>query len=210
MWEIRIQVARASLYSTSEIQEAQSGKYICAAHRREGENTMVTKRKSARKTARRSARAARKAPASAQAQLLETMNNIWLAGLGAVAKAQRGTPQLLDQLIAEGARFSTETRGAAEKALRELVGDVRSTINARLGEARGQAADALENLEKIFQTRVHRALAQIGVPSADEVAALSKRVDALNDNIDKLAHSRKSPRRHGAAKATAPAPTALS
>ncbi len=180
---------------------------------REGEIDMVTKRKSARKTARRSARTTRKAATSVQAQLLETMNNIWLAGLGAVSRAQRGAPQLLEQLITEGARVSTETRGAAEKALRGLVGDVRSTINARLGEARGQAADALENLEKIFQTRVHRALTQIGVPSSDEVAALSKRVDALNDNIDRLAQSRKSgarSRRHGAAKAAALPPAALS
>jgi len=175
---------------------------------------MVTKRKfarrPARKPARKPARAARKAATSAQAQLLDTMNKIWLAGLGAVSRAQHGAPQLLEQLIAEGARIHTETRGAAEKALRGLVGDVRSTINARLGEARGQAADALENLQKIFETRVHQALTQIGVPSAEEVAALSKRVDALNDNIDRLAQSRKTSRRHGAAKAAAPAPAALS
>ncbi|MFI4868602.1 MAG: phasin family protein [Steroidobacterales bacterium] len=178
---------------------------------------MVTKRKSARKFARKSARkparATRKAATSVQAQLLETMNDIWLAGLGAVSRAQRGAPQLLEQLITEGARVSTETRGAAEKALRGLVGEVRSTINARLGEARGQAADVLENLEKIFQTRVHRALAQIGVPSSEEVAALSQRVDALNANIDGLAQSRKTAvrsRRHGAAKAATPAPASLS
>ena len=176
---------------------------------------MVTKRKPAkatRKTATRRAAtrkaATRKAGSTAQAQLLETMNKIWLAGLGAVSKAQRGTPQLLDELITEGARVHSATRGAAEKALRGLVGDVRSTLNARFGEVRGQAADALDNLEKIFQTRVHRALTQIGVPSAEEVSALSKRVDALNANIDSLAHSRNAagrPRGRGAAKAHSPA-----
>jgi len=133
------------------------------------------------------------------------MNQIWLAGLGAVAKAQRGAPQLLQDLIAEGSRVQAKTRGAAEKAMRGVMKDVRSTINARLGEVRGQATDAMEGLEKIFQTRVHRALTQIGVPSADDIAALSERVDALSSNVEKLVHTRKAGngRRHPAARGSA-------
>jgi poly(hydroxyalkanoate) granule-associated protein len=124
-------------------------------------------------------------------QMIEALHKVWLAGLGAAYKAQRGAPQLFDELIAEGARVHEQTRGAAEKAIRELVGNVQSTINERIGDARGKAADALENLEKIFQIRVHRALNQLGVPSAEEVAALSKRVDALNSNIGKLGRQRR-------------------
>jgi len=45
--------------------------------------------------------------------------------------------------------------------------------------------DAFEGLEKIFQTRVHQALTQIGVPSAEDIAALSERVDALSAHIEK-------------------------
>lgn len=61
----------------------------------------------------------------------------------------------------------------------------------RVSKVRGQATDALDGLEKVFQTRVHRALTQLGVPSAEEVQSLSKRVDRLNANIDKLARGRK-------------------
>ena len=68
---------------------------------------------------------------------------------------------------------------------------VQETLNARMGKVRGDAADAFENLEKIFRARVHSALTQLGVPSAGEVQSLSKRVDALNANIDKLARTRK-------------------
>lgn len=137
-------------------------------------------------TKKRARKAVRKTDNSAQARMLGALHQVWLAGLGAVSKAQHGAPKVLDDLIAEGARFQSDTRGAAEEALRGVLGGAQSRISAGVGQIRGQASDALENLEKIFQTRVHRALAQLGVPSASEVAALSKRVDTLNKSIDRL------------------------
>jgi poly(hydroxyalkanoate) granule-associated protein len=162
---------------------------------------MARKKKSGKKAVRVSA-------ASAKERMLETLHQVWLAGLGAVSKAQRGAPEILEDLIREGARVHAETRGAAEKALRGLIGNVRSTIDARTEQVRGQASDAMENLEKVFQTRVHRALTRLGVPSAEEVQALSKRVDSLNTNIEKLARGRKAPSRgrvSGSARAQPPA-----
>jgi outer membrane murein-binding lipoprotein Lpp len=77
-----------------------------------------------------------------------------------------------------------------------------------MDKVRGDATDAFENLEKIFRSRVHSALTQLGVPSAGEVESLSKRVDVLNANIDKLARARKpAPQaRKPAAQARKPAP----
>lgn len=145
---------------------------------------MVTKRKL------RGRKGARKAAPTVQARLLNAVNEVWLAGLGAAVKAQRGAPQLYEDLIAEGAKVHVATRDAAEKALRGILGNVQSTVNARIGEVSGKAGEALEGLEKIFQTRVHRALAQIGVPTAEDVAALSKKVDVLTGSIEKLSRAR--------------------
>jgi len=130
-------------------------------------------------------------PATVQERLLETVHQIWLAGLGAVSQARQGAPQVFDDLVSEGARIHTQTRGAAEKAVRSLIGGVQASINDRVGKVRSQATDALDDLEKVFQSRVHRALAQLGVPSAEEVQALSKRVDQLNANISKLTRARR-------------------
>ncbi len=124
---------------------------------------------------------------SAQQRLLGTVHQIWLAGLGAASKASGGAPRLLEELVAEGARVQAQKRGAAEKAMKGLM----KAVNARVGGVRGQATDTLNSLEKMFQTRVQRALTQLGVPSAEEVEALSKRIDMLNGNIDKLAGTRK-------------------
>ena len=150
-------------------------------------NEMAAKRKSRASTSR--------ATTTAQQCLLDTAHQIWLAGLGAVSKARQGAPQLLEDLVSEGARLHTQTRGTAEKALRGMLKAVQTSVTERVGKVQGQATDALESLEKIFQTRVHRALTQLGVPSAEEVESLSKRVDKLNASIDKLARTRKVPTR---------------
>jgi poly(hydroxyalkanoate) granule-associated protein len=162
---------------------------------------MVTKKKSAKR--------ARKSSNDTQAQMLNMMNQVWLAGLGAVSKAQHGAPKLLQELIAEGAEMHASTKEAAEKALRGALSGVQEGLNARMSKMRGDATDAYESLEKIFRSRVHSALTQLGVPSAGEVESLSKRVDALNANIDKLARARKAAvrprtaRKNGSAHSTA-------
>lgn len=149
----------------------------------------------------------RGAASGAQTRLLGTLHEVYLAGLGALSKASQGAPQLFEELVAEGARVHADTRGAAEKALQGVLAGVQQRVSSRVGQVRGQAADALDGLEKIFQTRVHRALTQLGVPSAEEVSSLSKRVDTLNANINRLARARRTPRPRAAASRAA-APTA--
>lgn len=141
---------------------------------------------------------ARTKSSGTQSHLTETVHQIWLAGLGAVAKAQQGAPQLLEELIAEGEQVDTRMRGSAARTVRNLVGSVQDNLSASVSGMRGQASDAVDSLEKIFRTRVRRALAQLGVPSGQEIEALSKRVDALNANIGKLAGKRKTPTRRRA------------
>ena len=156
-----------------------------------------------KKRARRNARAG--APATSQ-MLLNVLHQVWLAGLGAAVRAQRGAPKLFDELVAEGAKLQQDKEEPVEQAIRRLVGDARARVQQTIGEARGQANEALENLEKIFNSRVQRALSQIGIPSPDELAALGKRVDALNSQVSRLvkhrvgvAKARRAESRHAAA-----------
>jgi poly(hydroxyalkanoate) granule-associated protein len=140
-----------------------------------------------RKKVRRPRAAARRFP---QANLLETMHQIWLAGIGAASRAQVEGPKLLKELMTEGARVHSQASRATRKVVRGTFDQVQSGIVSRVDQVREQASDAIDNLERIFQTRVHRALNQLGVPSAEEIAELTKRVDALNANIDRLRHVR--------------------
>lgn len=157
-------------------------------------------------TKRKSSKGARKSAGDTQTELLNMLHQVWLAGLGAVSRAQQGTPKLLQELIAEGAEVHAQTKQAAEKALQGALSGMQAGLNARMDKVRGDATDAFENLEKIFRARVHSALTQLGVPSAGEVESLSKRVDALNANIDKLARARKSAPRAPESPPRAPKP----
>ena len=113
-------------------------------------------------------------------RMLDAMNQVWLAGIGAMSKARQGAPSVLQELIAEGTRVQMQTRDSAEKMLGDLFGEVKSTLNSSVKQVKSQAGDALDNLEQMFQTRVHRALTQLGVPSAEDVDKLSHRVEQLN------------------------------
>lgn len=144
---------------------------------------MATKKKS------KSVRKAKSAPP--ERALLDSMNQVWLAGLGAMSKARQGAPLMLQELITEGARIQAQTRGSAEKMLGGLMGEMKSTINSSVKQVHSQAVDALDNLEEMFQTRVHRALTQLGVPSAEDVQRLSQRVEQSNASVNKLAGGRK-------------------
>jgi poly(hydroxyalkanoate) granule-associated protein len=127
---------------------------------------------------------------AAQEQLLATVHQVWLAGLGAASKAQTGTPKLFDELVKEGARVHASASKAADKAVHSAIAGAQSALQERVGGMREKASDTLENLEKMFQTRVQRALQQIGVPSSRDIDKLSSRVNALNASIEKLARQR--------------------
>jgi poly(hydroxyalkanoate) granule-associated protein len=131
--------------------------------------------------------------AMTQEKLLGTVHQVWLAGLGAASKAQSGAPKLLEELVEEGARVHARASKATEAALRSALSNAETAVRGSMDDVREKATDTLEGLEKIFQTRVHRALKQLGVPSAEEIASLSQRVDALNANIDKLTTTRGTP-----------------
>jgi len=132
------------------------------------------------------------AVAGTQERMLGMVHQIWLAGLGAASRTQKGTPRLLEELVAEGARVNARTSKATSAAVRGAMSDAQAAIRDSVSEVRERATDALDGLEKAFQARVHRALKQLGVPSAEQIAALSRRVDALNANIGKMERRRAS------------------
>jgi poly(hydroxyalkanoate) granule-associated protein len=77
-----------------------------------------------------------------------------------------------------GSRTGRRVRDAFETA--------QETLQARVGGAREQAQETWDNLEALFQSRVQRAMHQLGVPTAEEIRALTRRVSELNDSVNKI------------------------
>lgn len=105
----------------------------------------------------------------------DSAHQIWLAGLGAFAKAQGEGGKLFDTLIKEGLNLQKKTQAVAE----EKLGDVAGKMTAMAGEVGHKANAQWDKLEGIFEQRTARAMGKLGVPSARALAALVDRVAAL-------------------------------
>ncbi|NRF71451.1 phasin family protein [Aquincola sp. S2] len=129
---------------------------------------------------------------------------IWLAGLGAFAKAQGEGTKVFETLMKEGQSLHRKTQAVAS----EKLGDVAGKMSAMAGEVGGKANAQWDKLETIFEERTARAMNKLGVPTAKDVAALTERVDALAAAVAKLGGKVEAPKAARAPKAAAKAPRA--
>ncbi|HEY6512170.1 MAG TPA: phasin family protein [Burkholderiaceae bacterium] len=113
----------------------------------------------------------------------ESAQQIWLAGMGAFAKAQAEGTQAFDKLIKDGINLQKKTQGAAEDKISEVTGK----MTAMAGEVSAKAGQHWDKLESIFEQRTAKAMGRLGVPSAKDMAALSERIDKLAAEVAKLA-----------------------
>jgi len=119
--------------------------------------------------------------------LLYSAHQIWLAGLGAMSRAQAGAPKAFEELMREGSKLQGGALDAAQKVVMQAFQGAQKSVNQRVDIVKEQASETWDNLEKIFQTRVQRAMHQLGMPTAEEISALSRRVHELAASVDKLA-----------------------
>ena len=116
------------------------------------------------------------ASSSKQKSLMESAQQIWMAGLGAFGRAQEEGSKLFEVLVREGSTLEQKTRKLATGRIDNARGAVENTVAV----VRERAADTWDRLEKVFEDRVSRALGKLGVPGRDEMRALTERVEELN------------------------------
>jgi poly(hydroxyalkanoate) granule-associated protein len=141
-----------------------------------------------KKTARAKPAAAKKSAADLQAtaehlsrSLVESAQQIWMAGVGAFTRAQGEGSKLFEALVKEGMNIEKTTR----KLATGRVDAVRDAMEDRVGVVRERASDTWDRLEKVFEERVQRALNRLGIPGREELAELIVRVDALTAQLKK-------------------------
>jgi len=134
-------------------------------------------------------------------RIKDSAQQIWLAGLGAFAKMQEEGSKAFEALVKDGATVQKKTQQAAG----ETMAQAQARMAGFASEFGAKAAGGWGKLENIFEERVARALEKLGVPSAQEVAALKARIEALEAQLK----ASQPPRRTTAArKATAHKTTA--
>ncbi len=124
----------------------------------------------------------------------ESAQQIWLAGLGAFAKAQQEGSKVFDTLVKEGASLQRKTQSAAGEKLSEAT----SRMTTMASDLSSRATGQWDKLETIFEGRVSKALNKLGVPKAEDIEVLSARIEELNRNLSRMAGRTGSGRSAGA------------
>jgi poly(hydroxyalkanoate) granule-associated protein len=113
------------------------------------------------------------------ALIKNSANQIWLAGLGAFAKAQEEGVKAFEALVKQG----EAVQGRAKKAADEKIADVKA-----------QASGQWDKLEQVFEERVARALHSLSVPTKKDIDALGRRVSELTHEVKKLSGEIEAPK----------------
>jgi poly(hydroxyalkanoate) granule-associated protein len=113
----------------------------------------------------------------------DSAQQIWLAGLGAFAKAQEEGSKVFEALVKDGVGMQAKSQAMAEEKIAEATSKMTSMAQGMTERATGQ----WDKLENIFEDRVAKALKKLGVPSARDVEMLIARVDELTKTVQALA-----------------------
>lgn len=125
---------------------------------------------------------AKKSSPQLSSAVKDSAQQIWLAGLGAFAKAQEEGSKVFDALVKEGMSIQRKTQSVAEEKITEAT----SRMSDMASDIQSKAGNRWDKLENIFEERVAKALSKLGVPSAKEVNALAARVDHLDKTMMKM------------------------
>ena len=114
--------------------------------------------------------------------VMESAQQIWLAGLGAFAKAQAEGSRLFDSLVEEGAAFNATAHGETDNRIHGLRGNVAHAFE----QVRERGQGTLDTIENLFAERSLKAMERIGLPGRGEMDALVQRVDRLERELATL------------------------
>lgn len=112
----------------------------------------------------------------------DSAQQIWLAGLGAFSKAQQEGSKVFDTLVKEGLSIQRKTQATAE----EKITQASSRMSDMASDIQSRAGNRWDKLETIFEERVAKALAKLGMPLAKDVQALAERVEQLGKRLQEM------------------------
>jgi len=118
-------------------------------------------------------------------QMKDSAQQMWQAGLGALAKAQEEGGKVYENLVKEGSPLQQTTQQAQTKLAQ--AAEKMSHMAGHMGQA---ATSQIDKLEHIFEDRVAKALQNMGLPTAQDLADLEARVALLEQQLAATRHTK--------------------
>ena len=121
----------------------------------------------------------------------DATQNVFLAGLGALAMAEEEGSKLFKKLVKKGKTVELPELGAKRvKAIREQLDDASDkasdAVTSRVNDAKYMAEETADKVEDRIQDAVAVVMKRIGVPTREEVSELTASVERLTQHIDSL------------------------
>ncbi len=122
-------------------------------------------------------------------EMTERAREIWLAGLGAWARASEEGEKVFHTLVERGAAFETRRRDQLDQAT-HVIADQQKRVTdevAKVTERMTQTLnDTAKTVEKAVSDTFTATMSQVGLPTRTEVRTLSSKVDQLSSKLDAL------------------------
>ncbi|WP_341304415.1 phasin family protein [Pseudomonas sp. TMP25] len=118
---------------------------------------------------------------------------IWLAGLGAYAKAGQEGSEYFKDLVKSGEGVEKQGKKLVNQqvdAANSQIDSVKSTVTTNVSSVKGKFEVQLDKIEKAFDNRVASALNRLGIPSKQDVEVLSAKLDQLSALLDHVARTK--------------------
>ena len=147
-------------------------------------------------------------------EFTEQLDNVFLAGLGAFANAQKMGSETFESLVKDGEKFRKEASKKTEKlidevqdSVREMRGDAEEKAEGLLDRVRDRSK--LTKLQSAFDKRVADAMDRMNVPSKNDIDRINRKLDKILKAIEpkakkpatrKKAAAKKAPAKKAAAK----------
>jgi len=112
------------------------------------------------------------------------LENVFVAGLGALADARKEGVKRFESLVKEGEKFRLKTTDRTETliddvqgTIREMADDAQSKASGLLDQVRGKSR--LNKLQSAFDTRVADTMDRLNVPSKNDIDAINKKLNKI-------------------------------
>lgn len=113
----------------------------------------------------------------------ESAHEIWLAGLGAFAKAQAEGSRVFEKLIKEGAELEAKAR----KHGKENIGRIRDQVIGASETLRKRSEEGMSRIQDAIDDRVAQAVQRLSLPTQADLARLAERMEELGRDFSRAA-----------------------
>ena len=108
----------------------------------------------------------------------ESAHQVWLAGLGAYARAEAEGSRFFDGLVGVGERIEQGARDRVRKRVQ--------SAEQRVTNVRQTALLTWDRIETLVEHQIAATLNRLQIPTARDVRELSRRVEELQATVEKL------------------------